>query len=807
MGLIFIDRIKTFFADPQKKKLVLLIFVLAIIPLTVIAALTVQNLQQRAGLESAVRISDQSSNTLSSTSDPNVFIDINLNATTNWALPSKPSASNNLIKNAYAVGLGKFCTISSQCDQGLKCGNFDEEGFGQCISSASTPTPTPTSTPTPTTAITPTPTVVQATITPADCSSFTDATSCFSQNKLSENILSCGWCVLGNNLGLCVPYGSACPALPNNSPSVTPSSAPTPNILRSIYIENKDTDGSAGGSAPVKVTVNSGADIAHISWRLNDLLSDQNQASRIVQVTLFSDNEISLILTSTVVLTRLPGLTPTSTPILSIISPTLSPTPTIPLIPSCGGQCGYTACKSYEKCNGAESEFGSPTCKISIACGATCNDVVSRYSDIAKIKGKPCEEYSNCFDMVGFDIVQCNNGNLCSGQCDGPSNDLNVKQTVFSSNIFPREGPQGTLFTITVKSDPGWHIQVRMSFPSSAEGVLEDDGLHGDGLANDGIYGWIFNSAGEKRGQYLVSFSINGVEYNRDDILEVLIPETTGDKCISITKNGDPKKKIDIVIMPNQYNEKELEEFQQEILPRHINFLFSKDPFSLNKDKFNVWFAKQSLSEKLCTQNNFFACARLAEQNAYETCALFDKVIVLSKDDKIGGSGFPGSEISITNGASNARSEEVTVHEFGHSFGQLADEYDIPWFSSYTSLANCDVFACPKWCNGRSHLEQPRCGQLKDEKTCKEKRYNGISCSWIPSLMKPFETEQCIYPYDEDGKNNFGQSCQINTACFYGCGGKGYRSSADSIMNSVGANEFNAVSKKQIQKMIDSYLK
>lgn len=100
------------------------------------------------------------------------------------------------------AGLGQFCTLASNCEAGLTCGNFDENGFGVCIASrVNTPTPTPTNTPIP----------VQTTIIPANCSSFIDTTSCFSQNRPQENTFACSWCVLGNNSGVCVSYGNACP--------------------------------------------------------------------------------------------------------------------------------------------------------------------------------------------------------------------------------------------------------------------------------------------------------------------------------------------------------------------------------------------------------------------------------------------------------------------------------------------------------------------------------------------------------------------------------------------------------------------
>ena len=133
----FIQKAKAFINEnPQRKKLLLIIFVLAVIPLTVLAALTAQNLIQKASISEVVRISDQGGNTLSSTSDSNVYIDINLSAAPQWKLPEQPSAHNGLIKQAYALTCIDFCL-----DDG-------ESTYAECQAQC---TPAPTATPIPVT--------------------------------------------------------------------------------------------------------------------------------------------------------------------------------------------------------------------------------------------------------------------------------------------------------------------------------------------------------------------------------------------------------------------------------------------------------------------------------------------------------------------------------------------------------------------------------------------------------------------------------------------------------------------------------
>ena len=53
----------------------------------------------------------------------------------------------------------------------------------------------------------------------------------------------------------------------------------------------------------------------------------------------------------------------------------------------------------------------------------------------------------------------------------------------------------------------------------------------------------------------------------------------------------------------------------------------------------------------------------------------WEQIVAVANSSKYGGAGYPTAEISTFSGF-NASSLEVALHEFGHSFGNLADEYD-----------------------------------------------------------------------------------------------------------------------------------
>lgn len=102
------------------------------------------------------------------------------------------------------------------------------------------------------------------------------------------------------------PKPTPTPISPAPSPTpVSPTSKPTPSlrILRGLYIENKDTDGSIGGHKPFHLTSNFSDYLNKpVYWKLNDLLSNQNEAVRVVQVTFFDGtNYVPFVATVTLV--------------------------------------------------------------------------------------------------------------------------------------------------------------------------------------------------------------------------------------------------------------------------------------------------------------------------------------------------------------------------------------------------------------------------------------------------------------------------------------------------------------------------
>ncbi len=118
------SKLKAFLAaNPQRAKLIGIIIIIAIVPLTIAAALTVQNLSQKASQNGGLEIVDKNGNVITETYDPVVYLRITL--PNNWVLPPSSQSYNGFVKSAYAV-------------------NIDIEDTGGTLPT-STPMPTPIS--------------------------------------------------------------------------------------------------------------------------------------------------------------------------------------------------------------------------------------------------------------------------------------------------------------------------------------------------------------------------------------------------------------------------------------------------------------------------------------------------------------------------------------------------------------------------------------------------------------------------------------------------------------------------------------
>lgn len=223
-------------------------------------------------------------------------------------------------------------------------------------------------------------------------------------------------------------------------------------------------------------------------------------------------------------------------------------------------------------------------------------------------------------------------------------------------------------------------------------------------------------------GQFELIFStvINPSNYF---ISKESVPKTD---FVMLRKSGEPRKKVDIAILAEGYKKEEMDKFVKDA-DRLIDSLFVVEPFASMKEKFNI-YALETASEESGTDipgrniyvntlynSSFytFDIARyLTTTDLNSVCnhaavVPYDYIIVLVNSNEYGGGGFC-NYISVCT-AGHSLAPQVFIHEFGHEFAGLGDEYYTsevayedyynlkvePWEPNLTTLVNFKS----KWSN------------------------------------------------------------------------------------------------------------
>lgn len=161
---------------------------------------------------------------------------------------------------------------------------------------------------------------------------------------------------------------------------------------------------------------------------------------------------------------------------------------------------------------------------------------------------------------------------------------------------------------------------------------------------------------------------------------------------VMLRNSGDPAKKVDVAILAEGYKKEEMGKFVEDA-DRLIDSLFKVEPFASQKNKFNI-YALKTPSEESGTDipgrsvyvntlyNSTFYTFDIARylttadmKSVYDQAAIvpYDYLIVLVNSSEYGGGGFC-NYISVCT-ADHALAPNVFIHEFGHEFAGLGDEY------------------------------------------------------------------------------------------------------------------------------------
>lgn len=163
-------------------------------------------------------------------------------------------------------------------------------------------------------------------------------------------------------------------------------------------------------------------------------------------------------------------------------------------------------------------------------------------------------------------------------------------------------------------------------------------------------------------------------------------------ETVDLEINGPPENKVDLLFVAEGYTVLEMDKFIEDA-KRSAGYIFSEEPFKSNRNAFNVRAVKsaskdsgtdipgQGIWKNTVVNSNFytFGIERYMTTLDYiSVCdvasnAHYDQVYILVNTDKYGGGGM--YNMYSISAADNEDSRAVVIHEFGHSFGGLADEY------------------------------------------------------------------------------------------------------------------------------------
>ena len=307
------------------------------------------------------------------------------------------------------------------------------------------------------------------------------------------------------------------------------------------------------------------------------------------------------------------------------------------------------------------------------------------------------------------------------------------------------------------------------------------------------------------------------------------------DHVVAIHESGDPATKVDLLLMGDGYTAEETDDFiaKARVL---TELLFATYPFSERRDDFNVWAvappARESgvsrpstgtfrdspigstydsfRSERYILTFDNKAMRRIASSAPY------DFIEILTNTEVYGGGGIYG--LFSTAAANSGYAAYLFVHEFGHHFAGLADEYytssiayelpdviEEPYEPNITALLDPDNL---KW----KHLATPNTplptpwpkAEFEKHSIAYQERRQKMRAENVPEaqMNKLFDDNQDFVEalFDKSGQKGV-------VGAFEGGGymAEGIYRSAQNCIMFTRTRDFCAVCSEAIEKVIDEY--
>lgn len=186
---------------------------------------------------------------------------------------------------------------------------------------------------------------------------------------------------------------------------------------------------------------------------------------------------------------------------------------------------------------------------------------------------------------------------------------------------------------------------------------------------------------------------VSMLEFDIDPADRHIIPGPDNSFTVTpLLHSGISAHKVDLVFAGEGYTAAQLPKLREDAM-KITDYFFSMEPYASRKDDFNVWLVESVSGEQgsdipqdgiwhdtlMDSMFDTFYIDRyltVTDQTKIASAvsgAPVDAVFVIVNDSKYGGAGIYGSYAMGT--SDNVRSLPVTIHEFGHSFAGLGDEY------------------------------------------------------------------------------------------------------------------------------------
>lgn len=197
--------------------------------------------------------------------------------------------------------------------------------------------------------------------------------------------------------------------------------------------------------------------------------------------------------------------------------------------------------------------------------------------------------------------------------------------------------------------------------------------------------------------------------------------------CQNVISNGDSSTKADIAFIGDGYFD--YEELKKDILNlvdydgnNGYNGLMSVEPFKANRNKFNIWMIKAD--DKIRYQEGkpiYGDAVSIAAQ-----CTSADYIMVISKKNYRSYCYFGTPCFNSVSNPLGKDKGRLILHEFGHGFAHLADEYSESGKPRRPRSPNCapDIETAKKWWGDLEGIEGIGYHQ---------------GCSYVPENIRPTE--------------------------------------------------------------------